>query len=142
MVWKCLEDVSKIILTNYHHQFNFDFLVPVPLSKKRERERGFNQAKILATKLQKVLPHSYLADILSRPRNTLPQFSLTREKRLKNVQDAFALKENVIREKMKNQTFCLVDDVTTTGATLFECAKVLKKSGANKVFAITIARGG
>jgi competence protein ComFC len=113
-------------------QFVCDFLVPVPLSKERLARRGFNQAEKLARYL-KLAP---VLDCLFRTRETKPQFDLSRKERLTNVKNAFALKR-----KLPAGNFCLVDDVATTGATLSECAKVLKKSGAKKVFAICIARG-
>lgn len=112
-------------------QFTFDYLVPVPLSKKRLQKRGFNQAE----KLARYLKYPVL-DCLKRVRDTKPQFDLTRTERLKNVKEAFAAKQNFTIGK-----FCLVDDVATTGATLSECAKVLKSSGAAKVYAVCIARG-
>lgn len=112
--------------------FNFDFLVPVPLSKQRLLKRGFNQSE----KLAKYLKFPVL-NCLIRTRDTKPQFDLKISERRENVKNAFALKQ-----KLPAGNFCLVDDVATTGATLSECAKVLKKSGAKKVYAICIARGG
>lgn len=142
-VWQSIIEISPIIFKNYHQQFNFNFLVPVPLSPRRMAERGFNQAEILAKELQKNFgPPVFVANILKRTRNTKPQFELTYEDRKTNVRNAFSLLPNVIREKITNQSFCLIDDVVTTGSTIFECAKVLKKFGAKKVFSIAIARGG
>lgn len=94
--------------------------------------RGFNQAE----KLAKYLKSAPVLDCLKRVRNTRPQFDLKREERLKNVENAFALKQ-----KIPVADYCIVDDVATTGATLSQCAKVLKKAGASKVFAVCIARG-
>lgn len=112
-------------------QFVFDYIVPVPLSKKRLQNRGFNQSEKLAGYLK--LP---ILNCLIRTRDTVPQFDLTRKQRLENVKDAFSC-----RYPLTANRYCLVDDVATTGATLNECAKVLKNSGATKVYAICIARG-
>ena len=127
--------------------FNFDYLVPVPLSKGRQTERGFNQAERLAQYLNEQLAinneqyNGKVVNLLERVRETRPQFDLKIKDRAENVKDAFA-----INSKFKNQNlkfnFCLIDDVATTGATINECAKVLKKAGASKVYAICIARGG
>ncbi len=111
--------------------FQFDYLVPVPLFSSRYQKRGFNQSEKLAKYLD--FP---VFNCLKRTRDTKPQFDLKREDRLKNVQNAFALKQ-----KLPAGNFCLIDDVATTGATLSECAKVLKKAGASKIYAICIARG-
>lgn len=141
-VWKAIAAVAPVILNNYHFKFDFDFLVPVPLSKKREAERGFNQSYLLALSLKSGLGKDVsIADILKRTRDTKPQFDLKFSERKENVLNAFSLKETVISSKISGQSFCLVDDVATTGSTLLECAKVLKHYGAKKVFAITIARG-
>lgn len=111
--------------------FEFDYLVPVPLHKNKLMEREFNQAEKLAKEMgYKVV------ELLVRNRETKPQFDLKREEREKNVKDAFE-----VRQKIPAGIFCLVDDVATTGSTLSECAKVLKNAGAKKVYAIVIARG-
>lgn len=115
--------------------FQIDYLVPVPLSKKRYDDRGFNQAE----KLAKYLNLAPILNCLIRTRDTKPQFDLNISQRKENVKNAFALAPNY--ELPTNSSFCLVDDVCTTGSTLSECAKVLKKAGAIKVYAICVARG-
>lgn len=112
--------------------FSFDYLVPVPLAPKRLVERGFNQAEKLARAL-KLAP---VANTLTRTRETKPQFDLKISGRRQNVENAFATKYDCSGFRV-----CLVDDVATTGSTLSECAKVLRKAGARKVYAICIARG-
>lgn len=115
-----------------------DFLlVPVPLHKKRLKERGFNQAEILAQEIAKGF-NAPIANILCRSRYTLPQVDLDKEERQKNVQEAFACLEHL---KIKNQNVILIDDVLTTGATMGECAKILKEEGAEKVWGLVLARG-
>lgn len=112
-------------------------LVPVPLHKRRYRFRGFNQSSLLA----KILSERFklpLHDILKRDRYTEPQVELDGAKRLTNVRDAFSLKKGFsINSKI---TYVLVDDVCTTGATLNECAKVLKAKGATKVVGLVVAK--
>jgi ComF family protein len=115
-----------------------DFLtVPVPLHIRRLRERGFNQslllAKVVATDLGTQL--DYLS--LVRIRHTRAQTGLRKEERRKNVKDAFSV---IYPEIIKGKKILLVDDVFTTGYTLNECARTLKKSGAMVVICLTLAR--
>ena len=128
--YNIFSEVAEMFPKNLN--FKFDYLVPVPLSKQRLQERGFNQAE----KLAKCLKYAPVLDCLKRTRETKPQFGLKREERFENVKNAFTLKKPI-----ECGDYCLVDDVATTGSTLSECAKVLKKSGANKVYAVCIARG-
>lgn len=137
-VYATSKEIANLILQNYDHSFHFDYFVPVPLSKKRELTRGFNQAE----KLAKALRFKPVVNLLIRTKDTKPQFELSVTERKKNVKNVFALNPNLLTHSLSNLSFCLIDDVATTGSTLFECAKVLKNSGAKKVYAICIARGG
>lgn len=112
-------------------------LVPVPLHKKRFNDRGYNQSAVLAHGISKNWGLE-IQDILQRTRNTPPQAKLSKEKRLKNVRDAFSIKSS--QKLTPDKTYLLVDDVYTTGTTLHECAKVLKKHGAQKIGMIVIGR--
>ncbi len=141
-VYSASGEVAELILDRYHQQYKFHYFVPVPLSKKREAERGFNQAEKLANALGKSLDQAKVVNLLQRVKDTRPQFDLKYEERKKNLTDALTLNRDLVTRNLANISFCLVDDVATTGSTLFECAKVLKKTGAAKVYAITIARGG
>jgi ComF family protein len=112
-------------------------IVPVPLHKKRLKERGFNQSLLLAKALASDLGNQldYLSFI--RKRYTQAQTGLKREARRKNVKDAFSI---IDPANFKDKKILLVDDVFTTGYTLNECARILKKSGATQVICITLAR--
>src|SRR5271157_3902439 len=114
-------------------------LVPVPLHKNKRGDRGFNQAELLARAAVKRLPQplELAIAVLVRQRATISQVGLTREQRIENVRDAFCVRE---RERVRDRVVILVDDVMTTGTTLSECAGVLKKAGAEKVLAATVAR--
>lgn len=115
----------------------FSVVIPVPLHRKRLRERGFNQALILAREVAKrfSLPLEFRA--LSRDVFTAPQVGLGREERSQNVRKAFALRKP---HAIAGQRVLLVDDVTTTGSTVSECAAVLKKGEAEAVAVLTLAR--
>lgn len=121
-----------------------DICVPVPLHSRRLRFRGFNQSILLAKALTDTLTPGLtiplLEHVLIRTRFTKPQMKTkTREERLGNLKNAFAITEENI-PCIQNKTIWLIDDVATTGSTLEECAKVLKASGAKKVFGIVLAR--
>lgn len=113
-----------------------DLIVPVPLHKKRLRQRGFNQSLLLSREVSKALsvPLDYIN--LKRVRETEQQINLTALERVRNVSGAF---EAGRAEVFKDKKVLLVDDVFTTGATIMECSRVLKRAGA-KVFALTLAR--
>lgn len=114
-----------------------DLIVPVPLHKKRLKERGFNQSLMLAKGLAGIynLPVDYLN--LKRIRETDPQINLKGEERVNNVRGAFAAEDTAA---FKDKRVLLIDDVYTTGATVLECSRVLKKAGAKNIDVVTLAR--
>jgi ComF family protein len=111
-----------------------DVFVPVPLHWRRRLERGYNQSLYLARGLC-AKPGGVSTDLV-RTRYTRRQWSLTDTQRRKNVKDAFAVRRG---HPFKDKTIGLVDDITTSGATLNECAKALKEVGAVNVYAIVVA---
>lgn len=122
-------------------QFPNFSLVPIPLHSTRQRWRGFNQAEVLCRGIGKELDLP-TSNPLIRSKITKTQKDLKKDSRLKNMADAFTLSPWAINHKSEilNHQFLLVDDVTTTGATLQEAAKTLKRHGAAKVICLTIAR--
>ncbi len=115
----------------------FDLLVPVPLHPARQRERGFNQAELLALELRRECGVP-LGKVLQRTRYTTTQTQFDRSERMENLRGAFRLRRGC---NVQDLRMLLVDDVLTTGSTLSECASVLKKAGALSVHAATAARG-
>ncbi len=118
---------------------NFEAVIPVPLHVSRLRERGFNQALLIGEGLGKKHKVKVLRRAIQRVRNTPPQVSLGPSDRKRNVRKAFAV---VQPEKIRGKNLLLVDDVFTTGSTVNECARILKKAGAEKVLVLTLARTG
>lgn len=110
-----------------------DLVIPVPLHVRRLRERGFNQALLLA----QALPGRLLRDTLVRIRHTQPQTGLSPTARRENVRRAFAVRRP---EVVKGKSVLLVDDVYTTGATVRECSRALLAAGAREVRVLTVAR--
>ena len=132
---------AEVMYRTYRQNPEFreaEFLVPVPIHKKRQRKRGFNQAEVLADHLSKLCGIPVL-NALVRTKNTASQTKLTRNDRKENILGAFALAGGA-EGKIKKRALILIDDVCTTSATLEECARVLKKSGAREVLALTALR--
>ena len=117
---------------------DFDFIVSVPISRKRLRERGYNQSDLIARYLSKFANIQYKADLLVKTKNNLRQSELDLNERKENVKDAYSIK-NV--EVIKKKKIILIDDIYTTGATLNECAKILKNAGADEVIGVTVMYG-
>jgi competence protein ComFC len=114
----------------------FDMIVPVPLHPARQRERGFNQAGLLAKLLSERISVP-VKPLLQRTRYTTTQTAFDRSERMENLRGAFRLRR---KADVRGWRVLLVDDVLTTGATLSECARVLKKAGAVSIYAATAAR--
>ena len=115
-------------------------MIPVPLHSSKRRQRRFNQAELIARAALKrsAMPGAELAtNLLVRQRATVSQIGLTRPQRAENIRGAFRVKHP---EKIAGRTILLVDDVLTTGTTASECARVLRKAGAEKVWVATVAR--
>jgi len=115
---------------------HFDIIVPVPLHPTRLRERGFNQAGLL-TELLSTRISIRCKRVLKRIRYTTTQTALDRAERIENLHNAFRLRKNA---DVRGLHVLLIDDVLTTGSTLSECARVLKRAGAISVYAATAAR--
>jgi ComF family protein len=114
-------------------------LVPVPLHRRRGRERGFNQSMLLAQTLAGIWKMKILPRALERIRFTQQQAKLTAAERQKNVEGAFA---PTAKFNLSNRTIILVDDVFTTGATMNACASALKAAGAVRVIGLVMAKAG
>ena len=112
-----------------------DGIVPVPLSRKSLRERGFNQTLLLSRVISEHLKIPVYMDALYKKKETLPQISLGADKRRSNLKNAFEVKGKVAGLRL-----ILLDDVMTTGATARECSKAIIKAGAEEVVVVTVAR--
>ncbi|MBR2141088.1 MAG: ComF family protein [Rickettsiales bacterium] len=117
-----------------------DFIVPIPMNVMKLRNRGYNQAVLLAKDLSKMVKIPCIYDLIIKTKNTKAQSSLSHKERKFNLKLAFKLNEKY-KDIVKNKNILIVDDVFTTGSTANECSKILKKSGAvGRIFVLTIAK--
>jgi competence protein ComFC len=143
--YKFLPDIFKVLgilageyllRKHAHTLLSPAVLTAIPLSGKRQRWRGFNQAEILAKEIAGLTALPYL-NLLQKTKHTASQTDLDQAHRITNVRNCFTLREDC---DMSGRNIVLVDDVITTGATLREASKVLKQSGAKTVWCVAIAR--
>lgn len=111
----------------------------VPLYSQKRKKRGYNQSELLGGYLSEQFFLPFSPKILRRIKNTKPQFTLNKEKRFQNILHAFEM-ETIYKSELRNKIVFLVDDISTSCATLRECAKVLKRNGAKRVYGVTFAR--
>ncbi|OGR57103.1 MAG: hypothetical protein A3I11_08680 [Elusimicrobia bacterium RIFCSPLOWO2_02_FULL_39_32] len=139
-------DFAQMLVQSYKNFpiFNqIEAILPVPLHKKTLKNRGYNQAKLLAQNFLTLLKNErkelpLIEDhVLIRAKLTSSQTLLSRQERFKNMKDAFQVQDSI---PILSKNILLIDDVTTTGATLNACAKILIEKGANNVLALTVAR--
>jgi len=131
--------IQKEDFYNIYKKFSNNLIfVPVPLYRAKERARGYNQAEILAGELSKKF-NVRTFSVLKRIKKTVSQVGLSKIERKKNIKDSFEINQN-LKSAIKDHYIFLVDDVFTTGSTLIEASKVLKRNGAKKVWGLTLAR--
>ncbi len=144
-----IEDITEIKMFTKGSPI---YVIPVPISHDRKKNRGYNQAEIIArsfvrgctatysrgwTAYVAVQPLLLKTNIIYKNKNTIPQARLTnRNRRLQNIKNAFSIKN---KEQIKDKIIIVIDDVTTTGGTINEIIKLLKKSGAKKVIGFAVA---
>jgi len=128
---------------NYLKEENFDYIVPIPLERSRQRKRGFNQAELLAQILGEAVNKPVLTHLVKRRKKTKPQFGLSRSERFENLSGAFEISKSGEADgpPIAGKTILLLDDLATTGVTLDECAKVLKMAGVRGVYGLVLAHG-
>jgi len=138
-VYTLSETLINLVIKHISFDFQkFDFITPIPLHPKRLQKRGYNQAAELGLSLSRKMPLPFFDNVLLKTRNTKPQMSLVdTNERKKNMKGVFKINKRI---NITGKTIILVDDVSTTGATIFEAAKVLKENGAKSVWGLVLAR--
>ena len=115
----------------------YDIILPVPIHKKRKKQRGYNQSELIARKIAKKLDLEVYNNVLIKIKNTKPQSLMGVKERRKNAKGVYFV-ESV--DKIKDKNVIILDDIYTTGTTANECIKMMKKAGAKKVAIFTIAK--
>jgi competence protein ComFC len=135
--FKCGEVIANLMLKFIqNNEIEFDIITFVPISNISYKKRGYNQTEYLASYLGKNLSKPAL-NTLSKVKTTRDQIGLYGNERWNNIKDSFKIDNKI---KIENKIVLLIDDVITTGATVFYCANILKNSGAKKVFILTAAK--
>ena len=137
---RTLEEISNIRIFGAGRPI---LIIPIPLSKARMRERGYNQAELLAKAFIKNAEENVFelrTDILTKGKDTPPQARIAnRNKRLQNIKGAFSFHKNFNPNEIQGRTIIVVDDITTTGGTLTEAMQMFEKAGAKKVVGCAVA---
>ena len=116
---------------------SYDTIIPVPISKKRRKERGYNQSELIAKEMAKNLGIEYNTDCLIKVKNIVEQSKLNKEERQKNIQGVYELHK---QNKLQNKKILLIDDIYTTGSTVNECCKILKQASPKQIEVFTLAK--
>jgi competence protein ComFC len=117
-------------------KWQIDLITSVPLNERRQKERGYNQAEVLAKPLARRMEIPFSTNLIKRIKQTKSQVGLSLLERQNNVADAFLTVSNLVGFS----NILIIDDVATTGSTLDACAKALKDAGTRNVFALTLAK--
>ena len=134
--------ISKVafILKNkiiYEKMQNYDTIIPVPISKKRMKERGYNQSLLIAKKISQSLKIPLQTNCLFKTKNIIEQSKLNKEQRKENIQHVYELKNGEI---LYNKRILLIDDIYTTGSTVNECSKILQQGMPKKIDVLVLAK--
>ena len=131
------EKLAEPLIDYYRAQgWTVDLLVPLPLFERKQIDRGYNQSALLAIPISLKLGIKYRPNAIIRIKNTKSQVGLNEEERWENVSDAFVADPQIVN----NKTILIIDDVTTTGATMNAAALAARKAGAKAIYCLTLAR--
>jgi len=136
-IGRFLGDKAVSYIREKHYPEECDVVTAIPLHPVRQRERGYNQAGLLAATIAKEMDWLYQAKLIERKRYTATQTSLSRNEREANIRQAFRVQKNI---DVKQKKILLIDDVFTTGATVNAASQILKDAGAEAVYVLTIGR--
>ena len=115
----------------------YDIIIPVPVHKKRKKQRGYNQTELIARKVAKELGITFENNVLLKTKNTKPQSTLNKEDRMLNAKGVYTVKHE---EKIMGKKVLIIDDIYTTGSTLNECSRVIRTANPAKIGILTIAK--
>lgn len=115
----------------------YDVIIPVPISKKRKKKRGYDQSELVANELAQKLNQDIWTDIIIKKKDNKPQSELNKLERIKNVEDIYEINKPI---EVKNKKVLLLDDIYTTGSTVNEIARKLKQNQTQEIGVITLAK--
>lgn len=115
----------------------YDTIIPVPISKKRLRERGYNQSLLIAREIAKRTNLKLLNNCLIKTKNIIEQSKLNKEERIENIKNAYEIKN---KQLLENKKILLIDDIYTTGSTVNECSKIIRQAKPNKIGVFVLAK--
>ena len=138
-VYKTIVKFLRNMQKSFEKLKMYDIIIVVPVSQKRKMERGYNQSKLLANEISKIINAKIITNVLYKTKNTVPQSTLNKQQREENAKDAYRVK-NI--QKIQNKKILILDDIYTTGNTVNECANILIKNGIKRNFigVLTIAK--
>ena len=138
-VYKTIVKFLRNMQKSFEKLKMYDIIIVVPISQKRKMERGYNQSKLLANEISKIIHAKIITNVLYKIKNTVPQSTLNKQQREENAKDAYRVK-NI--QKIQNKKILILDDIYTTGNTVNECANILIKNGIKRNFigVLTIAK--
>ena len=116
---------------------NYDTIIPVPISKKRKKTRGYNQSLLIARKIAELTDLELMNNCLVKTKNIIEQSKLNKEDRIQNIQGVYELKS---KQLIENKNILLIDDIYTTGSTVNECSKILKQGNPKKIGILVLAK--
>ena len=137
--------ISNFILNNYILKDSkifqiiddYDIIIPVPVSKKRFKQRGYNQAELIAKPISKKISKDLITNCVYKDKNIVAQSTLNKEEREENIKNVYILKN---KEILKDKKILLIDDIYTTGSTVNECSRIIAKAETTKIGVLTIAK--
>lgn len=135
------EFITKNIIFSNKRAFqiikSYDIIIPVPISKKRLKQRGYNQSQLIAKQLANAMEIQLIEHCLVKNKNIIAQSKLNKEQREENIKGVYGIKN---KEKLHGKKVLLFDDIYTTGSTANECCKIIKEAKPNKIGVMTIAK--
>ena len=138
-IYKSISYFLKNNKKSFEYLKKYDIIIVVPISKKRKKERGYNQSVLMVKKLSNILDAKMITNVLYKTKDTVPQSSLNKKQREENAKGIYKAKNC---DDIKNKKILLVDDIYTTGSTVNECANILIRNGINReqIGVLTIAK--
>lgn len=117
----------------------YDIIIPIPISRKRYKERGYNQSELIVRQLSKKCQIEFKKNVLYKTKNIIAQSKLNKIERENNIKNVYDINKKIVRY-IKEKNIIILDDIYTTGSTVNECSKLLKKIGVRSIGIITLAK--